>query len=855
MADLKTTRRLVRNTGSLIGICLFGAAVAVIHREMRGYHLHDIIHQLGQVPHGSLAVAATLTALNYLVLTGIDALGLRYVRHPLAYSRLAVASFIGYVFSNSVTVVGGGAARYRVYSTLGVCANEVAELVLFCGLTFWLGFFTVAGAVFVLEPHSIWQGFPVHFGSIRVLGIVFLAITTAYLVGTGLRRKPLRIHGWEFRVPPLSISAGQIAISCADWLLAACVLYVLLPQAVHTGFGRFLGVFVLAQAAGLLSYVPAGLGVFETVFLLSFSGTGDTAGVTASLLLYRIVYYILPLILASAMLTIHETLPHVPAIRRIGLHVGKWGSALVPQIFALAVFVAGAILLFSGALPPVKGRFDVIRDLLPLPAIELSHFLGSLTGAALLILARGLQKRLDGAYHITVVLLGAGVLFSLLKGLDYEEAVILAIMLGALLPCRDQFHRKASLTAQRFSPSWAILIVIVLACSAWLGLFAYKHVEYSHQLWWRFAFLHGDAPRFLRATAGAAVLVFLYAAAKLLVPARPAPVTPDSDAMARVRTIVRASPRTYAHLALLGDKRLLLSDNNLAFIMYGVEGRSWIAMGDPVGPPESREELAWRFVELCDQYDGQPVFYQVDAQSIDLYAGLGMAFQKLGEEARVPLASFSTEGNARRDLRHAINQASKRGYVFEILPAERVPNFMDNLKTVSDAWLKYKSTREKGFSLGFFHPAYISQYPVAVVRNSDEITAFANLWMAAGKEELSVDLMRHLPDCPEGIMDYLFTEIMLWGKHEGYQWFNLGMAPFSGLQDRALAPFWSKAGAVVFRHGEYFYNFQGLRQYKEKFTPQWQPKYLACRGGLALPRVLTNIASLISGGLAGIITK
>ncbi|MEN6425517.1 MAG: bifunctional lysylphosphatidylglycerol flippase/synthetase MprF [Phycisphaerales bacterium] len=854
MADPKIRHRLVKNVSSLIGICLFGAAVVVIHHEMRGYRLHDIMHQIGQVPRRDLTAAVMLTILNYLVLTGIDALGLRYVRHPLAYHKLAVASFIGYVFSNSVTVIGGGAARYRVYSALGVCANEVAELVLFCGLTFWLGFFTVAGAVFVLEPHGIWQGIHLPLGSVHVLGVVFLGVTGAYLAGTGLRRRPLKIRGWELRVPPLAISSGQIAISCVDWLLAAGVLYVLLPQAVHTGFGRFLGIFALAQAAGLLSYVPAGLGVFETVFLLSFSGTGDTAAVTASLLLYRLVYYILPLILASVLLTIHEALPHVPTIRRIGLHIGKWGSALVPQIFALAVFVAGAILLFSGALPPVRGRFDVLRELLPLPAIELSHFLGSVTGAGLLILARGLQRRLDGAYHITVVLLFAGILFSLLKGLDYEEAAILTIMFAALLPCRDQFHRKASLTAQRFSPGWAILIFTALACSTWLGLFAYKHVEYSHQLWWQFA-LHGDAPRFLRATAGATALILLYVAAKLLVPARPTPTTPDSDVMVRVRSIVRASRRTYAHLALLGDKQLLSSEDNLAFIMYGVEGRSWIAMGDPVGPPESGEELAWRFVELCDRYDGQPVFYQVDAQSIDLYAGLGMAFQKVGEEARVPLASFSTEGNARRDLRHALNRASKQGYVFEILPAEQVAQIMDRLKSVSDAWLNHKNTREKGFSLGFFHPAYISQCPVAVVRDGERIAAFANLWIAAEKEELSVDLMRHLPDCPEGIMDYLFTEIMLWGKREGYQWFNLGMAPFSGLEDHALAPFWSKAGAMVFRHGEHFYNFQGLRQYKEKFTPHWQPKYLACRGGLALPRVLTNVASLISGGLGGIITK
>jgi phosphatidylglycerol lysyltransferase len=104
-------------------------------------------------------------------------------------------------------------------------------------------------------------------------------------------------------------------------------------------------------------------------------------------------------------------------------------------------------------------------------------------------------------------------------------------------------------------------------------------------------------------------------------------------------------------------------------------------------------------------------------------------------------------------------------------------------------------------------------------------------------------------------MDYLLVHLMLAGKARGYRWFNLGMAPLSGLPDRALAPAWAKLGAFVFRHGEHFYNFQGLRQYKEKFEPQWQPKYLASPGGLALPIIMANIATLISGSLKGVFAR
>ena len=115
--------------------------------------------------------------------------------------------------------------------------------------------------------------------------------------------------------------------------------------------------------------------------------------------------------------------------------------------------------------------------------------------------------------------------------------------------------------------------------------------------------------------------------------------------------------------------------------------------------------------------------------------------------------------------------------------------------------------------------------------------------------------MRHLPEAPNGIMDYLFLHLMLWGKNEGYRWFNLGMAPFSGMEARALAPLWNRLGAFLFRHGEHFYNFQGLRQYKQKFDPEWEPRYLVSPGGRALPVILTNIAALISGGIKGVVAK
>jgi phosphatidylglycerol lysyltransferase len=166
-----------------------------------------------------------------------------------------------------------------------------------------------------------------------------------------------------------------------------------------------------------------------------------------------------------------------------------------------------------------------------------------------------------------------------------------------------------------------------------------------------------------------------------------------------------------------------------------------------------------------------------------------------------------------------------------------------------------KKTREKGFSLGYFHPPYLARCPLAVARVDGRIVAFTNLLAGGGREELSADLMRHLPGAPPGVMDFLFAEVMAWGRDAGYRWFNLGMAPLSGLPQHALAPLWGRVGSLLYRHGEHFYNCQGVRDFKEKFDPVWEPRYLASPGRVALPLVLAQVAALLSGGWKGVVSK
>jgi len=280
-----------------------------------------------------------------------------------------------------------------------------------------------------------------------------------------------------------------------------------------------------------------------------------------------------------------------------------------------------------------------------------------------------------------------------------------------------------------------------------------------------------------------------------------------------------------------------------------------VAKGDPVGRQVVWRELVWCFREQADRYGAWTVFYEVGAGYLDLYLDLGLTLLKLGEEARVALPEFSLEGGARKGLRYTVRKLEAEGAAFEVAPPEALPALLPELKQVSDQWLQGKSTREKSFSLGCFREDYLRRFPAGLVRAGGRIVAFTNLWAGDNREELSVDLMRHVPEAPAGVMEYLFISLMLWGREQGYRWFNLGMVPLAGLVDHALAPLWNRLGTLLFQHGEHFYNFQGLRQFKQKFEPLWSPRYLASPGGLAVPRILTEVAALVSSGLKGILGR
>jgi phosphatidylglycerol lysyltransferase len=519
---------------------------------------------------------------------------------------------------------------------------------------------------------------------------------------------------------------------------------------------------------------------------------------------------------------------------------------LAPPVLAALVFAGGLVLMLSGSLPEAEPSRTILRDLLPLPFAEASHLSASLAGLALVVVSRGLFQRMAKAHLAATLFLAAGAVFALLRGLDWREAGLLAGLAVILVMARGAFYRRGDWRSFRPSRGWIALAVGAVLAAAAIGLIGHRSVEYRNDLWWSFAW-HGDAPRFLRATLAMAVVVAGLALDRLLnrpVPASRAPM-PVPDA---VRRLLADCPDSARQLALLGDKKFLIAPGADAFLMYGVRGQSWICLGGPVGNPAAATRLVWQFADLADRAGARPVFCAISGDRIGQLLDLGHVIAKMGEIARVDLAAFTLDGPRRKDLRYARARAVRDGLSFAVLPKAEVPGHMDELRAISDAWLATRKGREKGFALGYFDPAYLAEFGLAVMRHDGRIVAFANIWRGAGKAEMAVDLMRHAAGESPVMMEAFFVELFLYAQAEGYRWFLLGGAPMSGMPVHRMAPAWARIGALIFRHGDEFYSFGGLRAFKQKFDPVWTPIYLTCPSSLSLPQVLFDIALLVTRG-------
>ncbi len=834
-----------------VALLIVGLSVLALSRLLSNVVYDDLVAAIDGTSWSRVGLALLFTAGSFLALSIYDVHALRFAGVRLPYRLVALASFCAYAVGNIAGFgpLTGGSVRYRFYSPFGLEPEAIAKVVAYVAAAFGFGLAFVAGLGLTISGPDLASLIGMPGATVRGIGLLALAGVAAVLLFASLRRGSVTVFGRAVALPEARDILAQLVATSVDVTCAAAVLYVLLPDG-DVSFPVVLAVFSVAVGAGVLSHLPGGVGIFETIVVGALGTRLPIDGVISALLIYRIIYYVVPLIVAVLAMIVTEARRATIASPALTAAV----SGIAPVILGTLAIVLGAMLVFSGVTPPADTRLDLMASFVPLPLVEGAHFVGSVIGVFLLVSGRGLVHRLDGAWWLTLTLAALSIPLALLKALAIGEAILLAILIVGLVSSRHLYSRPASLLHDRLSPAWWLCIASILALAAGILFFVYKEVPYSHDLWWQFE-LSAAAPRSLRAAVGIGLATAAVATWLLIRPpsGRIEPVSGEDLTLAVA--IVEKAGHASANLVRMGDKNLMFSDDGAAFLMYAKRGRSWISLGDPVGSQAGRRELAWRFIEMARAHGGRAVFYQVPAESLSLYADAGLSAFKLGEEAVVDLAAFDIKGTRRGNLRNAINKAERDGIAFEVVQPEGVPALMDELSAVSASWLEARKAREKTFSLGAFEPDYVASQPVAVLKRAGRIFAFATLMISGDGREAAIDLMRFTPKSPNGTMELLFTRILLHFKAAGFANFSLGMAPLAGLSDSPMAPLWHKLGRAAFEHGNALYNFHGLRAFKTKFDPVWQQRYMAVAGGLNPLLALADVTFIISGGLKGAVSK
>ena len=625
-------RALARHLPALLGLFLLSGAIYVVWKEFRQLKVADIGRAMAAIPQLSLVVGFGFTVLSYAVLTLYDRLGTTYAGHRVTYRRAAFASFCAYALSHNLgfAAVSGAAVRYRLYAHWGLTPLQIAKVVAFCSLTFGLGGMVLGGAILFLEPGAIpFLGNALPHWVLYGFGALLWAIVITY-VGVARVMGVVRLFGHQIELPGFRMALRQVALATVDVALTAAIFYALLPRVPGLTFPRFLGIYVASYSAGLLANLPGGIGVFDTAMLLGLQPYLPPPQILGAIVVFRLFYYIIPLFLAGGLFAGNEVLLRSDALLRRGQSAATAPTTLVrlsePGLAVVAatgaVALCGAVLLALGVLDQRLSLFWMDPDVAGV-ATEASTFLPSLAGAALLVTATGLARRVALARRasLTLLLITAG--FTAAQGAPWWVPTALGLTALLLAPLRDAFYRDARLLSERLQTDTAVPLFGLAGCLLALAAFQPAVRRLGDVSWWQIV-LSPDLPDRFRVSVLLVVTVTLVALWQLLRPGQVEVVPWAGGGRLRYAALGAVAP-VQADGMVLGEA----GQAGIAFRRYG---RVMLGLGDPAGALSDRVSAIWRLRDLAQQEGLAPAVWRAGRELLHVYGDLGLAALPLGED-------------------------------------------------------------------------------------------------------------------------------------------------------------------------------------------------------------------------------
>jgi len=652
-------RGYLRHLPHLMGVVLMLCAIGVMQHEVRSLHLADIKHAIQSIPSLSLVLGVGCTVLSYLILSFYDRLAVIHVGEKVSFRRSAFAAFCSYVLSHNLgfSAISGAAVRFRLYRNWGVSAVAVAQIIAFCSTTYLLGAGAVIGGILLLEPAALpLIGPHLPLWAMRLVGLGLWGGLAAYVV-LSVRVRMIKLFGHVVELPRTGMAIAQTVVAILEIAATAAIVFVLLPAHTGLGFGTFIAIYLASYTAGLVASVPGGLGVFDGAMMLALGLYMKPAQIIGAILIFRLFYYVIPLILAGLMFAGHELFLRGEATlaRRAGgeergpergprqtrpsLVVRESEADFSVVVATAGVSASGLLLLAITILAPLDESGGV-RGLRWLASVT-GDYLLSLVGVMLIGLALGLAQRVTLAWKATLGMLGLACVLTLLRGTPLVVPGALALVAFLIVPFRSCYYRRARILSEPLAPVTLTSLLLLLGAVVVLVVLG-PHPE-DDSSWWQLVLF---SPGPIRWAIVLAVALALLAIGRLL-----------QRGELKIMGWDTAARELYGRLdhALddFGPRRpngLVVGDAALAAQPFRRTARYLIGIGDPAGSEAACASAIWKLRDLAAQEGRALAFWRVGKTLLHAYEDMGLTVWPMAGKADLYICCAAEDYIRLRDL-------------------------------------------------------------------------------------------------------------------------------------------------------------------------------------------------------------
>ena len=854
---MKINKKLFKIIQSIIIVTIFFLAFKELYKIFIDIDINLFKKYADRLTVPNLLIIALLGIVSYMPLSFYDLITRKSIPIDLPTKKVYKYSWIATSISNIVGFGGSSAILIKNY----FYKNHVDDQSKLTKENLKVVGLNLSGFSLICLIYSIWCAF-----TIKKFDIVFYGSTLVglYIIGVLIFSTYKFIKDKDKNAYLATIKISFISI--LEWATTILLIYgLILIIGIKVTLIQFFPVYIKAIIIAIISMVPGGAGTFDLTLLVGLKKFNvQSEQILLLLILYRISYYIVPLLI-GAILYITELYNNTNS--EIKELMSRINSKIASTILTLTVYITGILLIFwiEIDISKVIHRSSIFK----INILDFALYLSIVLGFLLVVLASILNTRTKKVYYILVTSFALITLLTMTVIKSFTSYLVVIIGWLLIILSKNRFYKKGFIYTWKSAMKSICSVLILFTISLIVNSPSYSQLnsldinsldinsininfnseEFNSE---EFDLSKIDIEESKAYVERIIISIFLGVIISislviiLLNINRFNKFPKEKLNKEKIKEIIsKHGGSSLAHYVFVGDKYVYINDTEDVFFQYQIISDKIVILGNPIGNENSFFNATREFYDLADLYGYTLVFTGVDINIFPELHDMGYDFMKLGQEAIVKLEDFSLAGNKNKSKRQAVSRIDKAGYTFSIEEPPFTDELFKELKDVSDEWLNGK--KEKGFCVGYFDREYIEMDKIAIVRNAEgEIKAFATIMPMYDNKTLSVDLMRFKDIQLNGIMDFIFVNLFEYSKENGYEFFNLGLVPLAEVGESKYSFIREKIAYQIFINGNFIYSFKGLKKFKDKYASDWNEKYIAYKKESSLVITCIQILKLLS---------